>query len=181
MKLLFKQRFFSWFDSYDIYDEAGNVVYTVKGQISWGHLLRIYDSNGNELGYIKEKVFTWQPKFEMYLGDTYIGNIKKEFTFFTPKYDIDCNGWHVEGDWVEWNYTIVNDFNQCVANVSKEIWNWTDTYVIDVQNPRDALCTLMLVLALCSAYENLIFDESDVLTARQAGTPTEEDRVFRRL
>ena len=22
MKLLFKQRFFSWFDSYDIYDEA---------------------------------------------------------------------------------------------------------------------------------------------------------------
>jgi len=24
MKLLFKQRLFSWFDSYDIYDEAGN-------------------------------------------------------------------------------------------------------------------------------------------------------------
>ena len=41
--------------------------------------------------------------------------------------------------------------------------------------------TLTLVLALCSAYENLIFDESDVLTARQAGTSTEEDRVFRRL
>ena len=148
MKLLFKQRFFSWFDSYDIYDEAGNVVYTVKGQISWGHLLRIYDSNGNELGYIKEKVFTWQPKFEMYLGDTYIGNIKKEFTFFTPKYDIDYNGWHVEGDWVEWNYTIVNDFNQCVANVSKEIWNWTDTYAIDVKDPKDAIYALMLVLAL---------------------------------
>ena len=148
MKLLFKQRFFSWFDSYDIYDEAGNVVYTVKGQISWGHLLRIYDSNGNELGYIKEKVFTWQPKFEMYLGDTYIGNIKKEFTFFTPKYDIDCNGWHVEGDWVEWNYTIVNDFNQCVANVSKEIWNWTDTYAIDVRDPKDAIYALMLVLAI---------------------------------
>ena len=148
MKLLFKQRFFSWFDSYDIYDEAGNVVYTVKGQISWGHLLRIYDSNGNELGYIKEKVFTWQPKFEMYLGDTYIGNIKKEFTFFTPKYDIDCNGWHVEGDWVEWNYTIVNDFNQCVANVSKEIWNWTDTYAIDVSDPKDAIYALMLVLAI---------------------------------
>ena len=27
MKLLFKQRLFSWFDSYDIYDEAGNTVY----------------------------------------------------------------------------------------------------------------------------------------------------------
>ena len=29
MKLLFKQRFFSWFDSYDIYDEAGSAMYVV--------------------------------------------------------------------------------------------------------------------------------------------------------
>ena len=29
MKLLFKQRFFSWFDSYDIYDEAGTTLFTV--------------------------------------------------------------------------------------------------------------------------------------------------------
>ncbi len=35
MKLLFKQRLFSWFDSYDIYDEYGNVIYTVKGELSW--------------------------------------------------------------------------------------------------------------------------------------------------
>ena len=31
MKLLFKQRFFSWFDSYDIYYEDGDVAYTVEG------------------------------------------------------------------------------------------------------------------------------------------------------
>ena len=37
MKLLFKQRFFSWFDSYDIYDENGDTVYTVEGQLAWGH------------------------------------------------------------------------------------------------------------------------------------------------
>lgn len=36
MKLLFKQRLFSWFDSYEIYDESGNTVYVVKGQLSWG-------------------------------------------------------------------------------------------------------------------------------------------------
>ena len=61
MKLLFKQRFFSWFDSYDIYDEQGNTIYVVKGQLSWGHLLRIYNKNGKEVGYIKEKIFTWLP------------------------------------------------------------------------------------------------------------------------
>ena len=50
MKLLFKQRLFSWFDSYDIYDEAGNTVYVVKGQLFWGHKLVIYDAYGNEVG-----------------------------------------------------------------------------------------------------------------------------------
>ena len=43
MKLVFRQRIFSWFDSYDIYDEGGNAVFTVKGQLAWGHCFRIYD------------------------------------------------------------------------------------------------------------------------------------------
>ena len=42
MKLLFKQRFFSWFDSYDIYNEFGEVCYSVKGQLSWGHCFKIF-------------------------------------------------------------------------------------------------------------------------------------------
>lgn len=37
-KLLFKQRLFSWFDSYDIYDEMEQTVYVVKGQLAWGTL-----------------------------------------------------------------------------------------------------------------------------------------------
>ena len=148
MKLLFKQRFFSWFDSYDIYDEAGNTMFVVKGELAWGHLLRIYDTNGNEVGYIKEKILTWLPKFEMYIGDRYAGCISKEFTLFKPKFNIDYNGWHVDGDWFEWDYTILNSAGQSIASVSKELWNWTDTYVIDVHNPQDALYALMLVLAI---------------------------------
>ena len=148
MKLIFKQRLFSWFDSYDIYNEDGDMLYTVKGELAWGHLLRIYDANGNELGSIKERVFTWLPKFEMYLGNRYVGSINKEFTFFKPKFNIDCNGWQINGDWFEWDYTIINRDGRGVASVSKEIWNLTDTYVIDVYHPQDALCALMLVLAI---------------------------------
>lgn len=148
MRLLFKQRMFSWFDSYDIYDEAGNTMFVVKGELAWGHLLRIYDANGNEIGYIKERVLAWLPKFEMYIGDRYAGCISKEFTFLKPKFNIDYNGWHVDGDWFEWDYTILNSAGQNIATVSKEVWNWTDTYVIDVYNPQEALYVLMLVLAI---------------------------------
>ena len=148
MKLLFKQRFFSWFDSYDIYNEAGQTVYTVKGQLAWGHCLKIYDARGAEIGTVKERILTFLPKFEMYLGDRYIGCISKEFTFFFPKFNIDFNGWQVDGDWLEWDYQIMSSSGRPIANVSKELWNWTDTYVIDVHDPQDALCALMLVLAI---------------------------------
>lgn len=148
MRLLFKQRFFSWFDSYDIYDEEGNTVYTVKGQLSWGHCLKIYDKYGSEIGVVQEKIFTLLPKFEMYMGGQYVGCINKEFSLFTPRFNIDCNGWQVEGDFFEWDYQILNGYGQCVADVSKQLFNWTDTYVIDVRNPQDALCALMLVLAI---------------------------------
>ena len=33
MKLLFRQRFFSWLDSYDIFDEYGNTAYQVEGRL----------------------------------------------------------------------------------------------------------------------------------------------------
>ncbi len=148
MKLLFKQRLFSWFDSYDIYDETGETVYTVKGQLSWGHCLKIFDRNDSEIGTVKERVLTWLPKFEIWVGDRYLGCISKEFTFLRPKFDIDYNGWHVEGDFMEWDYTIQNSAGQRIAAVSKELLHWTDTYVIDVEDPQDALGALMLVLAI---------------------------------
>ena len=49
MRMYFKQRLFSWFDSYDIFDEEGNTLYVVKGQLSW--------CIGKEFTYFKRRVF----------------------------------------------------------------------------------------------------------------------------
>ena len=148
MRLLFKQRFFSWLDSYDIYTEDGSVAYTVKGQLAWGHKLKIFDADGGEVGTVQQVLMTFLPKFEMYLGENYLGCIKKELTFFKPKFTIDCNGWQMEGNFFEWDYTILDATGVTVATVTKEVWNWTDTYVLDIVNPADALQVLMLVLAI---------------------------------
>ena len=138
MRLIFKQRFFSWFDSYDIYDENGNPVYTVKGQLSWGHCLHILDASGNHVGTVRERV----------LGEQYVGCIQKAFSFFTPRFDIDCNGWQMRGNFMEWDYEVTEPCGALVARISKELFQWTDTYVIDIANPLDALAVLMLVLAI---------------------------------
>ena len=147
MRLYFKQRFFSWFDSYDIYAEDGAVAYTVEGKLAWGHCLHILDAAGRHIATVKERVLTFLTKFEMYVGDNYIGCIEKEFTFFKPRFTIDCRGWDVEGSFLEWDYTIRSG-GRTVATVSKELFHWTDTYVIDVADPADALHALMVVLAI---------------------------------
>ena len=131
MKLLFKQRLFSWFDSYDIYDEAGNTVYVVKGQLSWGHKLVIYDAYGNEVGMVVQKVLTFLPKFEIYKNGSYIGCLSKEFPFLTPHYNIDYNGWHIDGTIMEWDYSILDRSGYSIARVSKELFHMTDTYAIN--------------------------------------------------
>lgn len=147
MKLLFKQRFFSWFDSYDIYYEDGSTAYTVKGKLSWGHRLEIYDPYGTHIATLNERVLTFLPRFQIFIGDTYCGEIVKEFTFFKPSFSIDCNGWSVEGDFWQWDYKIMQGAFT-IATIQKELFRWTDTYVIDVQNPADALLALMVTLAI---------------------------------
>lgn len=148
MKMLFKQRLFSWFDSYDIYGEDGQVLYTVKGQLSWGHCFKIYDSFGNSVGMVKQRIFTFLPKFEIYMNGNYVGCISRELSFFRPRYNIDYNGWQVEGNFLQWDYNILSASGNAVATISKEFFKWTDTYSINVYNPADALSALMLVLAI---------------------------------
>ena len=148
MRMVFKQRFFSWLDSYDIYDVEGATLYTVEGKMSFGHCLQVMDAAGNHVGTLKEKVFRFLPQFEIYIGDVLRGSVQKEFSFLPPKFHVDFNGWQVEGNFLEWDYEIRDAHGRTVASVSKEILHWTDTYVIDVKDPEDALYALMLVLAI---------------------------------
>ena len=148
MKLYFKQRFFSWFDSYDIYLEDGSTFYTVEGQLSWGHCLHILDDAGRHIATVKEQVLTLLPRFDFYIGDERVGTLKREFTFLSPAYDLDCCGWRVTGNWLEWDYQILRRDGSTAAVIRKELFHWTDTYTIETEYDENALCALMVVLAI---------------------------------
>lgn len=148
MKLMFKQRLFSWLDSYDIFDESGQTVYQVKGEFSWGKCLHVYGANGNYLGTVKQKVWTWLPKFEIFIGSAYAGRITKRFSILHPSYEIEYLDWHADGNFLEWDYEITGQSGQLIASVSKEVFHLSDTYCIDIAEPDSALHVLMLVLAI---------------------------------
>lgn len=151
MKLLFKQRLFSWLDSYDIFYEDGSAAFTVEGRLSWGHKLVISDGSGRELGMVKEEALAFLPRFSIYLEGQETGCIRKEFSLFRPVFHLDCLGWRIEGDLLQWDYIITDAAGAEVAHIGKQLLQWTDTYVLDIREERNALYVLMIVLAIDAA------------------------------
>ena len=151
MELLIKQRVFSWTDSYDIYDADGNRKYFVKAEFfSLGHQLHVSDAGGNEIGVIRQRLFSFLPAFDIEIGGVVRGSIQKQFALFRPKYEVDCMGWRVEGDFLGWDYDVYSECSP-VIHISKKLFQWGDTYVIDIANPEDELMGMLLVIAIDAA------------------------------
>lgn len=151
MKLLIKQRVFSWTDSYDVYDENETPKYVVKAEfLSLGHRLHVYDRKQVEIGLIKEKLFQLLPKFEIERNGRMVGTIEKKFAFFKPKYEVSCKDWRVEGDFLGWEYDVYQGCS-VVMHIGKELFHWGDTYVINFTDPEDEIMGLLLVLAIDAA------------------------------
>ena len=51
---------------------------------------------------------------------------------------------------MNWNYDV---YAACsaVVHISKELFHWGDTYVLDIMNPQDEIPALMLAVAIDAA------------------------------
>ena len=151
-RLLIKQKVFSWTDKYNVYDESGNPRYYVKADFfSIGHRIRVFETaSGQEIGMIQEKLFRIFKEFEISINGISQGIVKKQFSLFRPKYNIDYKGWRLEGDFFQWNYEIYEQ-SRLVVQISKQLFHWGDTYVLDVVNDMDELPALMVAIAMDAA------------------------------
>ena len=151
MRLLIKQRVFSWGDTYDIYDENGNAKYLVQEEIlTLGHPLHVFDTQGREIGSVNEEFLSFPKRYEIVMNGQVKGWLQKQFTLFAQQYDIDFNGWHVDGDFLDWNYDVYSN-GRPIIHINKEWLTWGDTYTIDIENPEDELMGIMLVVAIDAA------------------------------
>ena len=151
MKLLIKQRVFSWSDTYDIYDEAGNPKYTVKAEVfSFGHQIHIYTMDSREVGGVFQKMFRFMPQFELAIGGQYAGLIRREISFLRPRYRLECHDWYIEGNVWGWDYTVLSR-SGTVMQIEKQLFSWGDTYVLNIRDPRDELLCLLVAIAIDAA------------------------------
>ena len=148
MKLYIKEKVFSWGDKFFVKDEMGNDKYIVQGEVfSWGKKLHVYDMMGREVAFIKQEVWSWMPRFYVFCGERQVAEIKKEFTFFFPKYAIEGLGWEINGRFMEHDYEITQA-GMPIVTITKEWMTWGDTYELDIRNPRDEIIALAVVLTI---------------------------------
>ena len=152
MKLLIKQRMFTLTDNYYVYDESGEIRYEVEQAfLALGHQFHVYDRRADErskeVGFIRQKLFSLMPTFEILIHGRVVGTIRKEFTLFRHRYQVDFKNWDVEGDLMGWDYRVTCQDRE-VLSISKELLNWTDTYAMHYHDPANEIPGLLLVIAI---------------------------------
>ncbi len=148
MKLYIKQKVFSWKDKFKVFDEQGSEKYYIEGEfISLGKKLHIYDLQGNEVAFIAQKVFSFLPRYFVYINGTEVAEIVKQFSFLRPKYSIEGLGWEISGDFFAHDYEITKNGRRIVT-INKQWMTWGDCYELDIENESDEKVALGVVLAI---------------------------------
>ena len=151
MKLIYRERILSWFDSSDIYDENGNTVYTIKGRLHWGHKFEIFDRNENSVAEIVQEILTLMPRFAIYKDGEYIGCVSKNFTLFSHSFSVDFKDWSIDGDVLAWDFTARDGDGETVFTASKQFFEFTDKYVLDIPDEKNALYAVLVMTAIDAA------------------------------
>lgn len=155
MRLYIKQRVFSWNDKFVVKDEFNNDKYYGESELfAFGHKLHIYNKSKIEVAYIKERLFSFTPRFQINVMGIEVGELVKKITFFKPSYYIQNSNLTLEGNILEHNYRLL-DGKKVLMKVSKGWFTFGDSYVLDISNPEDELLCLSIVLALdCESCSN---------------------------
>lgn len=148
MKLYIKQKVFSWNDKFKVFDEQGREKYLIEGEFfSLGKKLHIINMRGEEVAFIAQKVFSFLPRYFVYINGTEVAEIVKQLSLFRPKYSIEGLGWEISGDFFSHDYDIkCNGRN--IVTISKQWMTWGDCYELEIEDESDEIVSLAVVLAI---------------------------------
>lgn len=157
MKLYMKQKKFSLKQDFDILDADQRPVYHVEGKLmSLKRKLRIFDSQTNEeLAAVEQQLVALTPTLNIFYQNERIATIRKKITFFRPSYVIDVLGWTIEGDYFAHDYNVLDADGNLIADISKKLFSWSDTFEIDIKDPTaNPTVVLAVVLAIDMAMDS---------------------------
>ena len=156
---LVKQTFRLGGERFDIKDDRGVVNYQVEGSFfQIPKTFTIYDAYGEQVSEISKEFFTLLPRFTIQLrnGSNFV--IRKKLTFFRDKYEFDDLGLRIEGNIWDLNFKLLDDRDQLIAEIKKELFHLTSTYTVTVL--EDAYADLVISLCVAIDYVEMLESQS---------------------
>lgn len=150
MRYQIRQKIFSFGDNFIIKGANDEPRFMVKGRVfSFGDKLTLTDLNGNELFYIEQKLFKFLPEYYIYQHGEQVARVKKEFSFFKPKFLIESKFGHfdISGNILGYNFEITKN-GSTVAFVNKKWFSFADTYGVDIVEGENQAFLLALVIVI---------------------------------
>lgn len=157
---LVKQKFRLGGERFDIKDDRGVVNYQVEGSFfQIPKTFTIYDAYGEQVSEISKEFFTFLPRFTIQLrnGSNFV--IRKKLTFWRDKYEFDNLGLRIEGNIWDLNFKLLDDRDQLVAEIRKEIFHLTSTYTVTVY--EDSYADLVISLCVAIDYVEMLESQSN--------------------
>ena len=157
---LVKQKFRLGGERVDIKDDRAVVNYQVEGSFfQIPKTFTIYDAYGEQVSEISKEFFTLLPRFTIQLrnGSNFV--IRKKLTFWRDKYEFDNLGLRIEGNIWDLNFKLLDDRDQLVAEIRKEIFHLTSTYTVTVY--EDSYADLVISLCVAIDYVEMLESQSN--------------------
>ena len=157
---LVKQKFRLGGERFDIKDDRGVVNYQVEGSFfQIPKTFTIYDAYGEQVSEISKEFFTLLPRFTIQLrnGSNFV--IRKKLTFWRDKYEFDNLGLRIEGNIWDLNFKLLDDRDQVIAEIRKEIFHLTSTYTVTVY--EDSYAALVISLCVAIDYVEMLESQSN--------------------
>lgn len=157
---LVKQKFRLGGERFDIKDDRGVVNYQVEGSFfQIPKTFTIYDAYGEQVSEISKEFFTLLPRFTIQLrnGSNFV--IRKKLTLWRDKYEFDNLGLRIEGNIWDLNFKLLDDRDQVIAEIRKEIFHLTSTYTVTVY--EDSYADLVISLCVAIDYVEMLESQSN--------------------
>jgi uncharacterized protein YxjI len=153
MRYHIRERAWSLTESFVVRDEAGQVVFDIKGKFFHiGDDLVMYDRfTGQPLVHIKQRILSLLPRYEIYRNNQHWASIHEQFRFFGERFKVDGdNGmvFHINGDIWRWNFTVSDDNGNLLAQIGRQFSLFRDSYAINVAQGVDAPFIIALAIVI---------------------------------
>lgn len=154
MQFHIKERAWSLREEFIVRDREGRAVFKVKGKFFHigDNLLVIDLASHQEVAHIKQKVLALTPHYEIYQQGTHWASLhEKLLHLFGERFKIKLEGgetYHIQGNIWNWDFTVSNNRGDLLAQISKRISLFEDSYGVEIAQGVDVPLIIALAIAI---------------------------------